>query len=131
MNYDLNFFFNLYSELKKTKDFSEYEREIITNNAILNSIPFDKLSAESQIDTLVSKYKDLINAAAYLTNNGRHTTTATTNNNKSSQEIWNDLNYLNQLIPWFALERTGELKLLENIIKKLSGQLGKDHTTRR
>ena len=130
MNYDLIYFFNLYSELKKTKDFSEYETEIITNNVILNSVPFDKLSADSQIDTLVSKYKDLINAVAHLTNNGRHTTTATTNN-KSSQETWNDLDYLNRLIPWFALERTGESKILENIIKQLSGQLGKDHTTRR
>ena len=130
MNYDLNYFLQLYSERKKMKDFTEYETEIITNNAILNSVPFDKLSAESQIATLVSKYDDLINAVAHLTNNGRRTTTATTNN-KSSQEIWNDLNYLNQLIPWFALERTGESKILENIIKQLSGQLCKDHTTRR
>lgn len=123
MNYDLNYFLQLYSERKKTKDFTEYETEIITNNAILNSIPFDKSAAESQIDTLVSKYKDLINAVANLTNNGRHTTTATTDN-KSSQETWNDLNYLNQLIPWFALERTGESKLLESIIKQLSGKSG-------
>ena len=122
MNYDLNYFLQLYSERKKTKDFSEYETEIITNNAILNSIPFDKLSAESQIAILVSKYEDLINAVAHLTKNGRHTTTATINDDKSSQEIWNDLHYLNQLIPWFALERTGESKLLENIIKQLSGQ---------
>ena len=121
MNYDLNYFFNLYGELKKTKDFSEYETEITTNNAILNLIPFDKMSAESQIATLVSRYNNLINAVARLANNGRYTTTATINN-KSSQEIWNDLNYLNQLIPWFALERTGESKLLENIIKQLSGQ---------
>lgn len=122
MNYDLNYFLQLYSERKKTKDFTEYETEIITNNAILNSVPFDKSAAESQIATLVSKYNNLINAVAHLTNNGRYTTTASTTNNKSSQEIWNDLHYLNQLIPWFALERTGESKLLENIIKQLSGQ---------
>lgn len=122
MNFDLNNFLQLYSERKKTKDFTEYETEIITNYAILNSVPFDKSAAESQIAALVSKYDVLINAVAYLTNNGRYTTTASITNNKSSQEIWNDLNYLNQLIPWFALERTGESKLLENIIKQLSGQ---------
>ena len=131
MNYDLNDFYKLYSERKKTKDFKEYETEIRTNDAILKSFPFDESAAKKQIETLVPKYEDLINAVARITRNGRHTTTAAVNNNKSSQEIWNDLNYLNQLIPWFALERTGESTILENIIKQLSGQFGKDYTTRR
>ena len=106
-----------YDKVKSEIDYIEYRNEISTNNNILRSNPFDEYSAIAQLDYLVRKYKKEINAFAILHRNGK--TTSSNSPKKPPQEIWKDLDYVNSLIPLFALERTGKSFILKNIIKQI------------
>lgn len=114
---DFKAIYQKYDELKELKDYIDYENEIITNRNILNSNPFEEVTAKNQIDKLISKYGKEINAVAILSGNGMHLT----NNppQKTPAQTWNELNYLNSLIPLFALERTALSHILKDVINKM------------
>lgn len=108
---DFKAIYEKYDKIKEQKDYIDYENEMTTNRNILNSYPFEEETAKNQIDKLIRKYGKEINAVAILSGNGMHLT----NNppKKTPVQTWNELNYLNSLIPLFALERTGISNLLK------------------
>lgn len=116
---DFKDIYEKYDEIKEMKDYIDYENEMTTNRNILNSYPFEEETAKNQISYLVNKYKDEINAVAYLFNNGMYTTENSPAKNQT--RLWNDLNYLNNLIPLFALERTALSHILKDVIDKAIG----------
>ncbi|MCM1316509.1 MAG: hypothetical protein NC205_06830 [Prevotella sp.] len=109
---DFKDIYEKYDKIKELKDYIDYENEISTNRKILNSCPFEEETAKNQIDKLINKYGKEINAVAILSGNGMHLT----NNppQKTPIQTWNELNYLNSLIPLFALER----KAITNYLKQ-------------
>lgn len=109
---DFNEIYEKFDKIKEMKDYIDYGNEIATNICILNSCPFDEETAKKQINHLVNKYRCEINAVAILSNNGKFA--VDTPQKKSSNQIWLDLNYLNNLIPLFAVERAG----LSNLLKQ-------------
>lgn len=112
---DFNEIYEKYDKIKEMKDYIDYGNEIATNINILNSYPFDEEIAKKQITYLANKYRYEINAVAMLLNNGMYITD--TPPKKNSNQIWNDLKYLNTLIPLFAIERAGVSNLLKQYLK--------------
>lgn len=113
---DFKEIYEKYDKIKEMKDYIDYENEIATNIRILNSCPFDEEMAKEQIAYLANKYRYEINAVAMLLNNGLYITD--TPPEKTSEQIGRDLSYLNNLIPLFAIERTGLSHLLKKISEK-------------
>ncbi len=113
---DFKDIYEKYDKIKELKDYIDYENEMTTNRSILNSCPFEEETAKNQIAKLISKYEKEINAVAILSGNGMQLT----NNppKKTPVQTWNELNYLNSLIPLFALERTGITNYLNQQIQR-------------
>lgn len=109
---NFNEIYERFDKLKEAKEYADYVNEITTNINILNSCPFDEKAARRQISYMAKKYRCEIDAVAFLLNNNMYITD--TPPEKNSKQIWSDLNYLNNLIPLFALERT----CISNLLKK-------------
>lgn len=101
-----------FDKAKETHDFKEYIDEIKKNEAILNAQFFNAQEAKKQISKLTGKYREELNRYAAIHQNGM-----TVINNAvyiTEERLYNDLKYINNLIPLFALERTGLSKLLKS-----------------
>ena len=103
MTFNFDEIHKIFEELKETKDFKEYLDEIETNNKILSSHPFALEDALKQIDKLTGKYRAELNILAQISNNGMYVSNQVVY--QTPDRIFNDLNYINGLIPLFALER--------------------------
>lgn len=112
MDFDLKSVFEKFEKLKEGEDNEEYFDEIIENNNILSTNPFDVQKARQQISKLATKYKPELNMLAQIYNNGM----AVTNKQllKASGTIYYELEYISNHIPLFALERKG----ITNYLKK-------------
>ena len=105
MNFDLGEVYKTYENLKEKYDFKEYEDEIEGNDKVLNSIPFDMQKAQQRISMLTGKYRMELNLLAHIYGNNMSVTSQPVS--KPPEILWNELRYINQHIPLFALERKG------------------------
>ena len=105
MNLDLGEVYKTYENLKEKHDFKEYEDEIEGNDKVLNSIPFDMQKAQQRISMLTGKYRMELNLLAHIYGNNMSVTSQPIS--KPPEILWNELRYINQHIPLFALERKG------------------------
>ena len=101
-----------FDKLKEIHDFKEYFDEIKKNNEILYTKPFDSQKALKQINDLTGKYRAELNIYAYIQNNGMCVSNQVTY--QTNEHIINNLQYINNLIPLFALER----KAITNYLKQ-------------
>lgn len=105
MNFDLDNIYRTFDKVKEKHDFKEYCDELDENSRILNEIPFDAQKAQQQISKLTTKYQFELNMLAYIYGNNMRVTNQPVS--KTSENLWYDLRYINQHIPFFALERKG------------------------
>lgn len=105
MNFDLIEVYKNFEKLKEKYDFKEYEDEIGENDKVLNTIPFDEQKAKQRISKLTTKYRVEFNILARIYGNSMRVTSQSVS--KTPEILWNDLRYINQHIPLFALERKG------------------------
>lgn len=105
MSFDLREVYKTFENLKEKHDFKEYEDEIDENNKVLNDIPFDMQKAQQRISKLTTKYRMELNILANIYGNNMSVTSQPVS--KTPEILWNDLQYINQHIPLFALERKG------------------------
>jgi len=105
MSFDLKEVYKIFKNLKEQHDFKEYEDEIDENDKVLNEIPFDTQKAQQRISKLTTKYRMELNMLAYIYGNNMSVTSQPVV--KTPEILWNDLSYINQHIPLFALERKG------------------------
>lgn len=112
MKFDFEEIHKLYEKAKETHDFQEYIDEIEENNNILSAQYFNSFEAKKQISKLAEKYRLELNILAKFQNNGMYVTNH--NISKTDVAIRNDLIYINNYIPLFAIERAG----LSNLLKK-------------
>ncbi len=105
MNFDLREVYKIYENVKEKHDFKEYEDEIDENDKVLNEIPFDMQKAQQKISKLTTKYRIELNMLACIYGNNMSVTSQPIS--KPPKILWNDLKYINQHIPLFALERKG------------------------
>lgn len=108
--------YKIFEISKETHDFKEYIDEIQENNVILSRCPFDEHEALKQIHKLTGKYCAELNAIAALMNNGMYVSYQV--EYKSQERVYNDLNYINRLIPLFALERKSITEFLKKQIQR-------------
>ena len=116
---NFNEIYKKYDEVKSSKDYIEYEYEIATNKLILNSYPFNEQFAKKQLSYLTIKYEKELNTFAKLQGNGM--TVSHNPPSKTQFQIWKDLDYVNSLIPLFALERTGKSRIIKSLIEQVGG----------
>ena len=95
MNFDLREVYKIYENVK----------EIDENDKVLNEIPFDMQKAQQKISKLTTKYRIELNMLACIYGNNMSVTSQPIS--KPPKILWNDLKYINQHIPLFALERKG------------------------
>ncbi|MCI9401591.1 MAG: hypothetical protein HFJ07_17750 [Lachnospiraceae bacterium] len=105
MNFDLREIYKTYANLKEKHDFKEYKDEIEENDKVLNKIPFDMQKAQQRISILTGKYRTELNLLANIYGNNMSVTSQPVS--KPPEILWNELRYINQHIPLFALERKG------------------------
>lgn len=105
MNFDLSELYKTFEDVKEKRDFKEYCDEIEENNKVLNEIPFDMQKAQQRISKLTTKYRMELNMLAHIYGNNMSVTNQPIA--KTPEILWNDLRYINQHIPLFALERKG------------------------
>lgn len=103
LSMNFNEIYKKYDEVKSNKDYIEYENEMKSCTKILNSCPFDEQTARELLGYLVKKYGKELDCFAKLQRNGM--TVSHDPLPKTPIQIWNDLYYVNGLIPLFALER--------------------------
>lgn len=104
--------YETFEKSKEIHDFKEYLNEIRENNEILYTKPFDSKKALKQIDKLTEKYRIELNIFASLQNNGMCVSNQVTY--QTNEHIINNLQYINNLIPLFALERKAITSYLKN-----------------
>lgn len=120
-NLDLNQLREEFEKAKDLKDMRDYQREIDENNEILYSEPFRTDAAQQQIAKLVNKYCKELNLLSIIYGNNMKTTSQPLE--KTQQQLWYELNYINDNIPFLALEKEGFssiLKSIETQIKNMS-----------
>lgn len=105
MNFDLGEIYRIFENVKEKHDFKEYEDEIDENDKVLNKNPFDMKKAQQRISKLTTKYRRELNMLAFIYGNNMIVTSQPIS--KTPEVLWNDLQYINQHIPLFALERKG------------------------
>lgn len=105
MNFNLNDIYKMFNDLKEKHDFKEYLDEIEDNNKILSENPFNMQRAQEKISELTGKYRFEINMLVRFYGNGKSVTNQPVS--KMPADVWDDLQYINQHIPLFALERKG------------------------
>ena len=105
----------IFESYHKRKELEDYKQDKMENERILQSNPFDEEKARQQISKIVNKYSFEINAMASISGNGRTTTNQVIH--KTSQELWNDLAYLDNNLLRFMLEHEGLSSLLKEVAK--------------
>lgn len=105
MNFDWKDIYQKFSQFKELDDFKEYCDEMDENSKVLNDIPFDELKAKQRISMLTTKYQIEINTLAFIYGNNMRVTNQPVQ--KTPDVVRNDLQYINDHIPLFALERKG------------------------
>lgn len=105
MNFNLNYIYKMFNELKEKHDFKEYLDEMEDNDKILSENPFNMQRAQERISKLTGKYRFEINMLARFYGNGKSVINQPVS--KMPVDVWKDLHYINQHIPLFALERKG------------------------
>lgn len=115
MTINFNEIYEMFEKLKDREDFKEYRDEIQTNNEILFSWPFNAQEALKQISKLTGKYRYELNSFANRQNNGMYVTNQIVP--KTDEQIKNDLQYINSLIPLFAFERKAITNYISESIK--------------
>lgn len=105
MNFDLREIYKIYKDVKEKHDFKDYEDEINENEKVLGEVPFDMQKAQQRISKLTTKYRTELNILAYIYGNNMSVISQPVV--KTPEILWNDLSYINQHIPLFALERKG------------------------
>ncbi len=116
MMFDFDEIYKKFNDEKELHDFKEYLNEIQINNEILYTKPFDSQKALRQINELTGKYHAELNIFAYMQNNGMSVSNNVTY--QTNEHIINDLQYINDLIPLFALERKGITNYLNQQIQR-------------
>lgn len=105
MSFDLKEVYKTFESVKEKHDFKEYCDEIDENSKVLTEIPFDAQKAQQKISKLTTKYRIELNVLASIYGNNMRVTNQPVA--KTPEILWNDLRYINQHIPLFALERKG------------------------
>lgn len=105
MSFDLREIYRIFENVKEKHDFKEYEDEIDENNKVLNKNPFDMQKVQQRVSKLTTKYRRELNMLAFIYGNNMIVTSQPVS--KTPEIIRNDLRYINQHIPLFALERKG------------------------
>ncbi len=105
MKFDWDYIYRTFENVKEKHDFKEYVDEIDENNKVLNEIPFDEQKARQRISKLTTKYRIELNMLACIYGNNMSVTNQPIS--KTPEILGNDLQYINQHIPLFALERKG------------------------
>ncbi len=116
MTFDFEEIHEIFEKSKEIHDFKEYLNEIQINNEILYTKPFDSQKALKQINKLTGKYRAELNIFAYMQNSGMYVSNNVTY--QTNEHIINDLQYINNLIPLFALERKGITNYLNQQIQR-------------
>ena len=105
MNFDLREIYKTYKNVREKHDFKKYEDEIDENERVLSEVPFDIQKAQQRISILTGKYRTELNLLAYIY--GNNMSVISQHVSKPPEILLNDLSYINQHIPLFALERKG------------------------
>ena len=103
MTFKFKEIYETFEKSKEIHDFKEYLDEIQKNNEILSAWQFNVQEAIKQISKLTGKYRAELNFIANFQNNGMYVTNQVVR--KTDEQIKGDLQYINSLIPLFALER--------------------------
>lgn len=114
MIFNFDEIYKIFEKSKEIHDIKEYYDEIQNNNEILYTKPFDSQKALKQIKKLTDKYRYELNFYAYIQNNGMSVSNQVIY--KTDEHIINNLQYINSLIPLFALERKGITSYLKGEI---------------
>ena len=117
MQLNLEEIYRVFDKEKEIHDYKEYVDEIYENNQILSicSLEWNRNLQErvqQQISKLTIKYKCELNLLAGIY--GNNMTVTNKNIIKTPEILLNDLQYINQHIPLFALERMG----ISNFLKQ-------------
>ena len=116
MNYNIQKIYKKFEEVKSTKEYFDYFKDICDNSEIINDFSFDETKAKNQISIMVRKYGDDLNWLAAIYENGM--TVVSNPPKKDEVQLKNELFYINNQIPIIALKRelTSQAfnKLLEN-----------------
>ena len=103
MKYNIQELYKKFEEVKSTKEYADYFKDICDNSEIINGFPFDETKAKNQISTMVGKYGDDLNWLAGVYQNGM--TVVPNPPKKDSDQLKNELSYINNQIPIIALKR--------------------------
>ena len=103
MKYNIQELYKKFEEVKSTKEYLDYFKDICDNSEIINGFPFDETKAKNQISTMVGKYSDDLNWLAGVYQNGM--TVVPNPPKKDSDQLKNELSYINNQIPIIALKR--------------------------
>ncbi len=116
MPLNFNEIYEIFEKSKEIHDLKEYLDEIQKNNEILSAWQFNVQEAIKQISKLTGKYRAELNFIAKLQNNGMYVTNQFVR--KTDEQIKSDLQYINSLIPLFALERKAITNYLNQQIQR-------------
>lgn len=103
MNYNFQQLYKEFEEVKSTKEYLDYFKDICDNSEIINGFPFDEAKAKNKISIMVGKYGDDLNWLAVVYQNGM--TVVPNPPKKDSNQLKNELSYINNQIPIIALKR--------------------------
>ena len=115
MKYNIQELYKKFEEVKSTKEYLDYFKDICDNSEIINGFPFDETKAKNQISTMIGKYGDDLNWLAGVYQNGM--TVVPNPPKKDSDQLKNELSYINNQIPIIALKR----ELTSYALNKLHG----------
>ena len=103
MKYNIQELYKKFEEVKSTKEYLNYFKDICDNSEIINGFPFDEAKAKNKISIMVGKYGDDLNWLAEVYQNGM--TVVPNPPKKDSDQLKNELSYINNQIPIIALKR--------------------------
>lgn len=103
MKYNIQELYKKFEEVKSTKEYFDYFKDICDNSEIINNVPFDEIKAKNQISIMVRKYGDDLNWLAAVYENGM--TVVPNPPKKDKEQLKNELCYINNQIPIIALKR--------------------------
>ncbi len=103
MKYNIQELYKKFEEVKSTKEYWDYFKDICDNSEIINGFPFDEAKAKNKISIMVGKYGDDLNWLAKVYQNGM--TVVPNSPKKDSDQLKNELSYINNQIPIIALKR--------------------------
>ena len=115
MKYNIQELYKKFEEVKSTKEYLDYFKDICDNSEIINGFPFDETKAKNKISIMVGKYGDDLNWLAGVYQNGM--TVVPNPPKKDSDQLKNELSYINNQIPIIALKR----ELTSHAFNKLLG----------